>query len=114
MRGQCADGFGDPCGQGRARRRQFSHVVGREIGGDYWRTAEAGGKVDKGNPTQVGRALAQLGIDLLPAYSPQALDSFLADPRAYAPATKMAFAGIAEPGERADVVACLRTLVDGE
>ena len=34
----------------------------------YWHTPEAGG----GNPTQVGRALAQLGIELIAAYSPQA------------------------------------------
>jgi hypothetical protein len=38
----------------------------------YWHTPEAGGKVDKDNPTQIGRALAQLGIELIPAYSPQA------------------------------------------
>ena len=38
----------------------------------YWHTPEAGGKVDKTNPTQVGRALAQLGIELIPAYSPEA------------------------------------------
>jgi transposase len=38
----------------------------------YWHTPEAGGTVDKDNPTQVGRALAQLGIELIPAYSPQA------------------------------------------
>ena len=30
------------------------------------------GKVDKDTPTQVGRALAQLGIELIPAYSPEA------------------------------------------
>ena len=35
-------------------------------------TPEAGGKVDKDTPTQVGRALAQLGIELIPAYSPEA------------------------------------------
>lgn len=39
--------------------------------GHYWYTSEAG-KVDKDRPTQVGRALAQLGIELIPAYSPQA------------------------------------------
>ena len=33
----------------------------------YWNTPEAGGKVDKDTPTQVGRALAQLGIELIPA-----------------------------------------------
>jgi len=41
-------------------------------GSHYWHTPEAGGKVDKENPTQVGRALQQLGIELIPAYSPQA------------------------------------------
>ncbi len=40
--------------------------------GHYWHTPEAGGKVDKDNPTQVGRALEQLGIELIPAYSPEA------------------------------------------
>ena len=38
----------------------------------YWHTPEAGGTVDKDNPTQVGRALMQLGIELIPAYSPEA------------------------------------------
>jgi transposase len=41
-------------------------------GSHYWHTAQAGGKVDKTNPTQVGRALHQLGIELIPAYSPEA------------------------------------------
>ncbi|MFQ5765660.1 MAG: ISNCY family transposase [Rhodospirillales bacterium] len=40
--------------------------------GHYWHTPAAGGKVDKDNPTQVGRALEQLGIELIPAYSPEA------------------------------------------
>ncbi len=40
--------------------------------GHYWHTPEAGGTVDKDNPTQLGRALAQLGIELIPAYSPEA------------------------------------------
>lgn len=41
-------------------------------GSHYFHTPKAGGKVDKGNPTQFGRALKQLGIDLIPAYSPEA------------------------------------------
>jgi len=41
-------------------------------GAHYWHTPEAGGRVDKDNPTQVGRALIQLGIELIPAYSPEA------------------------------------------
>ncbi len=41
-------------------------------GSHYWHTPKAGGRVDKDNPTQVGRALKQLGIELIPAYSPEA------------------------------------------
>jgi transposase len=41
-------------------------------GGHYFHTPAAGGRVDRQNPTQVGRALAQLGIEHIPAYSPQA------------------------------------------
>lgn len=41
-------------------------------GSHYWHTPQAGGKVDKGHPTQVGRALGQLGIELIPSYSPEA------------------------------------------
>ena len=41
-------------------------------GSHYWHTPAAGGKVDKDNPTQVGRALQRLGIELIPAYSPEA------------------------------------------
>lgn len=41
-------------------------------GSHYWSTPEAGGKVDKSNPTQFGRALAHLGITMIAAYSPEA------------------------------------------
>ena len=41
-------------------------------GSHYFHTPEAGGKVDKSNPTQVGRALHQLGVEHIAAYSPQA------------------------------------------
>jgi len=41
-------------------------------GSHYWRTEEAGGKVDRKNLTQFGRALGQLGIEMIPAYSPEA------------------------------------------
>lgn len=41
-------------------------------GSHYWYTEEAGGKVDKTRLTQVHRALQQLGITLIPAYSPEA------------------------------------------
>lgn len=41
-------------------------------GSHYWYTPKAGGKVDKNNPTQFGRAMHQLGIEMIAAYSPEA------------------------------------------
>lgn len=41
-------------------------------GSHYFQTPQAGGKVDKRQPTQVGRALAHLGIRHIPSYSPEA------------------------------------------
>jgi transposase len=41
-------------------------------GSHYWHTPEAGGRVDKNNPTQFGRAMAHLGISMIAAYSPEA------------------------------------------
>jgi hypothetical protein len=41
-------------------------------GSHYWHTPEAGGKVDKSNPTQFGRALRPIGIAMIAAYSPEA------------------------------------------
>jgi len=41
-------------------------------GSHYWNTPEAGGRVDKGNLTQFGRSMRQVGIEMIPAYSPEA------------------------------------------
>ncbi len=41
-------------------------------GSHYWHTPEAGEKVDKNNLTQFGRAMKQLGIEMIAAYSPEA------------------------------------------
>jgi hypothetical protein len=41
-------------------------------GSHYWYTPEAGGKVDKSTLTQFGQAMARLGIEMIPAYSPEA------------------------------------------
>ena len=41
-------------------------------GSHYFTTPQAGGKVDKLNLTEVGRALKQLGIEHIAAYSPEA------------------------------------------
>jgi len=42
----------------------------------------------------------------------EALNAFLTSPKTYAPGTKMSFAGIKKPEERADLLAYLRTLSD--
>lgn len=41
-------------------------------GSHYWSTPKAGEKVDKNNLTQFGRAMKELGIDMIAAYSPEA------------------------------------------
>ncbi len=38
----------------------------------FWLTPKAGGKVDPHRLTQLGRALRELGVQMIPAYSPQA------------------------------------------
>ena len=41
-------------------------------GSHFFYTPKAGEKVDQYRPTQVGRALKELGVQMIPAYSPQA------------------------------------------
>jgi hypothetical protein len=38
----------------------------------FWLTPKSGGKVDYERPTQVGRAMKELGVHMIPAYSAQA------------------------------------------
>ena len=61
--------------------RALLEVIGRhglplslytDRGSHYFHTPEAGGRVDRDQPTQVGRALGQLSIEHIAAYSPQA------------------------------------------
>jgi len=58
-------------GQTIARHGLFSSLY-TDRGSHYFTTPEAGGKVDKVNLTEVGRALKQLGIEHIAAYSPEA------------------------------------------
>ena len=41
-------------------------------GSHFWLTPKAGGKIDPHRLTQVGRALGEVGVQMIPAYSPQA------------------------------------------
>jgi len=41
-------------------------------GSHYWFTPDTGGRVSKGQLTQFGRAMKQIGIEMIAAYSPQA------------------------------------------
>src|SRR5271168_4922467 len=41
-------------------------------GSHFWLTPKVGGKVDYDRRTQVGRALHELGVQMIPAYSPEA------------------------------------------
>lgn len=54
-----------------AKRGLFSSFYS-DRGSHYWHTPEAGGKVDRNNLTQFGRAMAHLGICTIAAYSPEA------------------------------------------
>lgn len=54
-----------------ASRGLFSSFYS-DRGSHYWHTPEAGGKVDKNNPTQFGHAMKRLGIEMIAAYSPEA------------------------------------------
>ena len=58
-------------GQTIARYGLFASLYS-DRGSHYFTTPEAGGKVDKVNLTEVGRALKQLGIEHIAAYSPEA------------------------------------------
>ena len=53
-------------------RKGFFCSLYTDRGSHYWHTPEAGGKVDKANPTQFGRAMARLGVEMVPACSPEA------------------------------------------
>ena len=53
-------------------RRGLFCALYSDRGSHFWLTPKVGGKVDRHRLTQVGRALAELGIQMIPAYSPQA------------------------------------------
>ena len=81
-------------------------------------------KIDGANSTGphlngvVGRAVASIGdfgySDTLKGlggnWEPERINDFLTSPKAYAPGTKMTFAGLPKPEDRANVIAYLQSL----
>ena len=68
---------------------------------------------DKGGKNKIGPALyGVLGRAKGGDWSYQDMSEFIANPKAYAKGTKMAFAGIKKPGDRADLLAYLRQQSD--
>ena len=53
-------------------RRGVFCALYSDRGSHFWLTPKVGGKVDPHRLTQVGRALREVGIRMIPAYSPQA------------------------------------------
>jgi hypothetical protein len=50
----------------------YDAAIKMDCGSHCFTTPETGGKVDRSRLTQVGRALAHLGVEHIAAYSPQA------------------------------------------
>ena len=53
-------------------RRGLFCALYSDRGAHFWLTPKSGGRVDYEHPTQVGRAMKELGVQMIPSYSPQA------------------------------------------
>ena len=92
------------------RKCKSCHMVGpdakRRTGPELNGIVGAPAAAVEGYPySEAIRAAAKAGL----SWSAEALDAYLADPRAYMPGTRMTFHGLAEPQERLDVIAYLAT-----
>jgi transposase len=54
------------------KRKGIFCALYSDRGSHFWLTPKVGGKVDYHRRTQVGRALHELGVQMIPAYSPEA------------------------------------------
>ena len=89
------------------RKCQACHAVGED----------ARNKVGPQLNGVVGREVAAIGgfaysgalVEQADVWTPENLDGFIADPRGWAPGTKMGFAGLRSPEDRANLIAYLGT-----
>jgi cytochrome c len=98
-------------GQATAKACQACHSVEKDgankVGPALWNVVERPKASHEGfaySEALLGRKAENWGYDQL--------DQFLAGPKAYVPGTKMNYAGIKDPQNRADVLAYLQSLAD--
>lgn len=70
------------------------------------------GIVDKAAGSTAGFAYSDVVKGLGKPWNYELLDAFLTNPKAVAAGTKMAFAGVSKPDQRADLIAYLNSLAD--
>lgn len=68
------------------------------------------GIVGRRSGTIEGFAYSKANQDSGVTWSPDVLDVYLENPKKFMPGTKMSFAGLKKPQERADLIAYLQTL----
>lgn len=78
-------------------------MVGPVLNGIVGRKA---GSIEGFNYSDANKIAGEKGL----VWTEQELSKYLADPRAFMPGNKMAFAGLKDEQDRADVIAYLKTL----
>lgn len=95
-------------GQKVARKCAACHTFdeggANRVGPNLW------GVVNKDVGSHEGYSYSSAMADLGGEWTYEKLDAFLADPKGYVSGTKMSFAGIKDPEDRADLIAYLRSL----
>jgi cytochrome c len=97
-------------GAGEAKKcaacHSFEQGGAAKIGPPLW------GVVDRDIASVAGFAYSDALLEHEGTWTFDALNDFVSNPKGFAPGTKMAFAGIKDPEDRADVLAYLRSLAE--